>query len=282
MRMHVLSGGRLRMRASLYFADAPKERVEEYPCLCVLLRHRGGNVLFDTGCHPDVTHAPQARWGDLAKAITPVHALGEDVLGGLRALGLGPDDIDVVVNSHLHMDHCGCNAFFRKATCHVHARDLATARDPASEGKGYFAADWDHPMRVAAIEGETDLFDDNRVVLLPLPGHTPGSIGALVELDRTGSPSPGRRRAERQGDADRRFHAAQQLGQCGVPGLARRHSPPGCGRHARDLRARCGAVAKPAQGRGRLRLTSAVNPSAGCASSSRRQQPRANACGPAP
>lgn len=187
MRMHVLSGGRLRMRASLYFADAPKERVEEYPCLCVLLRHRGGNVLFDTGCHPDVAHAPQARWGDLAKAITPVHAPGEDVLGGLRALGLGPDDIDVVVNSHLHMDHCGCNAFFRKATCHVHARDLATARDPASEGKGYFAADWDHPMRVAAIEGETDLFGDNRVVLLPLPGHTPGSIGALVELDRTGS-----------------------------------------------------------------------------------------------
>ena len=60
-------------------------------------------------------------------------------------------------------------------------------RDPESEGKGYFRADWDHPMPVEAIEGEKDLFGDERVVALPLPGHTQGLIGALVNLDRTGT-----------------------------------------------------------------------------------------------
>ncbi len=187
MKMHILSGGRLRMRSSMYFADVPKEQTQEFPCISVLLRHRNGNVLFDTGCHPDVPRDPQGRWGGIAKAIVPVHRPGEDVLGGLAGLGLGADDIDVVVNSHLHMDHCGCNAFFRKATFYQHAQERRAAADPASEGKGYFRIDWDNGLPVKEIGGETDIFADNRVVLVPLPGHTPGSIGAMVELDRSGA-----------------------------------------------------------------------------------------------
>ena len=34
---------------------------------------------------------------------------------------------------------------------------------------------------------ERDLFGDGRIVLIPLPGHTPGSIGALVALERSGT-----------------------------------------------------------------------------------------------
>jgi glyoxylase-like metal-dependent hydrolase (beta-lactamase superfamily II) len=187
MKMHILSGGRLRMRSSMYFADVPKDETREFPCVSVLLRHRGGNVLFDTGCHPDVPRDPQARWGGIAKAIAPIHRPGEDVLGGLAGLGLGANDIDVVVNSHLHMDHCGCNAFFRKATFYQHALERRAAADPSNEGKGYFKIDWDHDMPVEGIDRETDIFSDNRIVLLPLPGHTPGSIGAMVELDRSGA-----------------------------------------------------------------------------------------------
>ena len=36
------------------------------------------------------------------------------------------------------------------------------------------------------IDQQTDLFGDGRITLIPLPGHTPGSIGALVKLDRSG------------------------------------------------------------------------------------------------
>lgn len=185
MKMHVLSGGRLRMRSNTYFADVPKEQTEEFPCSCYLLRHRSGNVLFDTGCHPSVETAPEERWGQLVKAITPVHPAGENVLTGLQSVGLSPDDIDIVVNSHLHMDHCGCNEFFKQAKFVVHAKELEQAA--ASEGRGYFREDWDQPMPVDAIDGERDLFGDNRIVLTPLPGHTPGSLGARLELERTGA-----------------------------------------------------------------------------------------------
>ena len=37
------------------------------------------------------------------------------------------------------------------------------------------------------LDGERDLFGDGRIVLIPLPGHTPGTTGALVALERAGT-----------------------------------------------------------------------------------------------
>jgi len=128
MRMHVLSGGRLRIRKSIYFPDADRSEMLEMPVSSILLRERRGNVLFYTGCHPSVAQDAAARWGGLAKLMTPVMEPDDNVLAGLAALGLAPADIDVVVCSHLHPDHCGCNAFFTKATVVVHARELEAAR----------------------------------------------------------------------------------------------------------------------------------------------------------
>jgi N-acyl homoserine lactone hydrolase len=119
--------------------------------------------------------------------MTPIHKASSNLLSELKGVGIIPDDIDVVINSHLHMDHCGCNEFFKKATFIVHAKELETARDPSSEGKGYFRSDWDQPMPTQTIESDRDLFGDNRIILIPLPGHTPGSIGAHIGLDRSGA-----------------------------------------------------------------------------------------------
>ena len=54
MKMHCLSGGRVRMRKSVYVPDADRSETIELPVSCMLLRHPQGNVLFDTGCHPSV------------------------------------------------------------------------------------------------------------------------------------------------------------------------------------------------------------------------------------
>ena len=62
------------------------------------------------------------RWGELARVMTPVMPEGENVLTALADLDLMADDIDLVVCSHLHPDHCGCNAFFKRATVVLHAR----------------------------------------------------------------------------------------------------------------------------------------------------------------
>ena len=66
--------------------------------------------------------------------------------------------------------------------------ELALLDIPAgSEAAGYLAADWDQPMPFDEIESQRDVFGDGRIVLLPLPGHTPGSMGALARLDRSGT-----------------------------------------------------------------------------------------------
>jgi len=187
MKMHLLPCGRLRMRKNIFLPAAERSETIELPVSSALLRHGQANVLFDTGCHPAVPEDPEGRWGRLAKLMVPIMQPGEHVLTGLAGLGLNPDDIDMVINSHLHPDHCGCNAFFRKATFLVHAEELAAARAPGSEAAGYLPADWDQPMPVDEIKGQRDVFGDGRVVLLPLPGHTPGSIGAMAQLDRSGT-----------------------------------------------------------------------------------------------
>lgn len=187
MKMHALSGGRLRMKKHIFYADAERQETVDLPIACYLMRHGQGNVLFDTGCHPKIGTDPEERWGAMARALVPVHNAGDHVVASLADVGLAPEDIDVVVNSHLHSDHCGCNEFFTQATFVVHEKELATAQDPAMEGQGYFRADWDLPMPVEAVTGERDLFNDGRIVLVPLAGHSPGMMGALVGLDRDGA-----------------------------------------------------------------------------------------------
>jgi len=175
------------MRTNIFLPDADRSETIELPVSSALMRHGQANVLFDTGCHPTVAENPEARWGGLAKLMTPIMQPGEHVLTGLSALGLTPEDIDVVINSHLHPDHCGCNEFFRKATFLVSGEEMTAARAPGSEAMGYIAADWDLPMPVDEVAGQRDVFGDGRIVLLPLPGHTPGSMGALAQLERSGT-----------------------------------------------------------------------------------------------
>ena len=186
MRMHFLSGGRLRMRKSVYYPTAERGETFELPVACTLLRHEQGNVLFDTGCSPEAAVDPEARWGGVAKAMTPIFSPEETVVNQLGKLGLDAADIDVVVCSHLHPDHCGCNEHFRSATIIAHAAEVAAARADDGLAAGYLPQEWDQPQGFDTFEGQRDVFGDGRIVLLPVPGHTPGMIAALVALDESG------------------------------------------------------------------------------------------------
>ena len=63
---------------------------------------------------------------------------------------------------------------------------MEAARAPEAEKSGYLAAEWEQPMLIDQIAGERDLFGDGCIVLIPMPGHTPGTMGALVTLERSG------------------------------------------------------------------------------------------------
>lgn len=185
--MHILSGGRLRMRRQIYLPSAQDGETIDLPVSAFLFRHPQGNVLFDTGCHPDVANDAQRRWGDLVQSVVPVMGPDENVISELGRINLMPEDIDIVVNSHLHCDHCGGNAFFSKATVYIHADELAHAGNADMERQGYFQTDWQQPMPIVEIDGERDIFGDGRLVLLPLPGHTPGLTGLLASLPESGT-----------------------------------------------------------------------------------------------
>jgi N-acyl homoserine lactone hydrolase len=187
MKMHLLSGGRLRMRKSIFVPDADRGETSELSVPCALIRCARGNVLFDTGCHPTVAEHAEARWGKLARLMTPIMPPSENVVNGLSGLGLSCDDIDLVVCSHLHPDHCSCNSFFKRATFIIHRKEVEAARAPGAQAQGYLAAEWEQGAPIDMIDSEFDVFGDGRMVLLPLPGHTPGTTGALVTLDRSGA-----------------------------------------------------------------------------------------------
>jgi N-acyl homoserine lactone hydrolase len=186
MKLNFLAAGRLRMKKSIYVSGADRSETIDLPVSTALVRHKQGNVLFDTGCHPSVVDDAEGRWGPLAKAMKPIMGADETLLPSLACIGLGPNDIDVVVNSHFHPDHCGCNQFFRKATILAHAKEIEAAKAAGAEAAGYLKADWDYGQPIEPVSGERDLFGDSSVVLVSMPGHTPGTMGALVSLDRDG------------------------------------------------------------------------------------------------
>lgn len=187
MKMNILPGGRLKMRKSIFMPAESKEETVELPVISILLQHKSGNVLYDTGCAPQAAEDPEARWGGLAKVMQPIFTAEDAVVNQLPRLGMVADDIDVVICSHLHPDHCGCNSAFKRATVYAHRAELAAARSEGADKQGYLPQEWDIPQGYAEVDREVDLFGDGKVVLLPLPGHSPGLTAARVELERDGT-----------------------------------------------------------------------------------------------
>ena len=186
MKLHLLSGGRIRMRRSTYIPGTPREEVFDAPVPCFLVRHPRGDVVIDTGCNPAVATDPAGTWGGLAKVMVPLHGADEHVGTALAALGVQAADVKTVVMTHLHADHAGCNAMFDRAEFVVQASELAAALAADAGAMGYLRQEWDAGRPMRAITGECDLFGDGAIRLIPLPGHTPGLMGALLTLPRDG------------------------------------------------------------------------------------------------
>ena len=115
--------------------------------------------------------------------MTPKNMNGKNLITELYEIGISPDDIDIVINSHLHPDHCGCNEFFKNAEFYCHEQEFKSANEENASKMGYIKNEWDLPMPLKKLKQSFDLFDDSRVVTVDLPGHTPGSIGLMVNLE---------------------------------------------------------------------------------------------------
>lgn len=149
---------------------------------CYLVRHGTRYLLWDAGSAAD------------GSRTAPKVALVDQ----LARIGLKPDAVEFVGVSHHHADHTGQLAAFPKATLLIGQGDWDDVR-PAQAPAGVDAAA--HAARrkpfapwtdgggqvVALTRDRHDVFGDGSVLMLDLPGHTPGHHGLLVKLPGTGN-----------------------------------------------------------------------------------------------
>jgi glyoxylase-like metal-dependent hydrolase (beta-lactamase superfamily II) len=155
----------------------------EVPHYAFLVRSASGAlVLFDLGCpDPDVVAASSGR-GPISEHRTAADAV--------REAGHDPAEVETVVVSHLHWDHCAGIAGFPGARLLLQREELRYAFAPNPEQWHPYdswelgrRASWrDDLDRIETLDGSLRLADD--LLVLPTPGHTPGSQSLLVEADR--------------------------------------------------------------------------------------------------
>jgi N-acyl homoserine lactone hydrolase len=179
--IYALACGELEFERRSFFPEAPSGTPMRIPVASFLVVHPQGKVLFDTGIHADGFRDPAAHYGKgLAGYFKFFCGAGEGVVAQLRLLGLAPEDITHVVNSHFHFDHCGCNALFTRAQVFVQGAEMRATR-AARDADRRPDRDWEAPLDYRLLEGEHDLFGDGSLVIVPTPGHTAGHQSLRVE-----------------------------------------------------------------------------------------------------
>ena len=134
---------------------------ERMPVYVHVIDYPHGRVLVDTGMtetHPAVA--------DMDPRVIPLNTQDVDL-----------DGIDIVVNTHLHFDHCGGNRLFAGRPIYVQRREL----DDARSQDDYTIPEWVDAPGVTYVEVDGELELAPGVRLFAAPGHTPGSQVVVVE-----------------------------------------------------------------------------------------------------
>jgi len=177
------------------------------PINVFVIEHRDGVVLFDTGQdRASVTDAGSylptgitgAMYRRSAKAVIPADQTLE---AGLGRLGYKPSDVNVVILSHLHQDHIGGLPELSRTRIYVSQTEWDTLDESGAELAGLMRRHIDLPglawtkitpeptadLALKPFTTAHDIFNDGSLVLIPTPGHTPGSLSLIVR--RPGQPA---------------------------------------------------------------------------------------------
>jgi glyoxylase-like metal-dependent hydrolase (beta-lactamase superfamily II) len=156
---------------------------------CLLVEHEIGLILVDTGAGNKETEKFHGIYG-IENAGSEGPTALED---GIRQAGFTPEDVALVINTHLHFDHAGGNTYrdgegqvrlaFPKARYIVQRGEYAYATHTNERtAASYFPHNFEPVQeagRLDLVEGEVDVATGVR--LIPTPGHTPHHQGVLLE-----------------------------------------------------------------------------------------------------
>jgi glyoxylase-like metal-dependent hydrolase (beta-lactamase superfamily II) len=151
----------------------------------LVLDHPEATVLWDTGSHPDAAdgHWPTA----LYEAFT--HENPRPIEADLDAVGYSVDDVDLVIQSHLHLDHAGGLYAFDGTDVPVvvheaelkHAYYSAVTDEPDAD-EAYLTGDFDHDLNWRVVHGHRHTLFEG-LELHHLPGHTAGLLGVFLDRE---------------------------------------------------------------------------------------------------
>ena len=195
--LHLVSDGSYWEDGGRLFGLVPKvlwERIaqpNEQNCLrftsrCLLIEAGQQRILVDTGYGYKLS-ADQRRRAGLED--------GQRLLGNLEKLGVGPHDVDLVINTHLHAERCGGNTTysqdgelvptFPRATYCVQRLELADAHLPNERTRTTYLGENIFPIerndQVRVLSGDSRITDQVRVMVSP--GHTRAHQCVVIESD---------------------------------------------------------------------------------------------------
>jgi glyoxylase-like metal-dependent hydrolase (beta-lactamase superfamily II) len=169
------------------------------PINAFVIEHADGLVLFDTGQDrasvTDGDYLPNGLAGVLNKRLARFDIGAEQTLTAqLASIGYDIADVRTAVLSHLHVDHVGGLPELRHASIVTSHAERQTVDRPLAQLNGLMREHillpglrWQlvtpQPVEdpsLAPFTAAHDLFGDGSLVLLPTPGHTPGSLSLLV------------------------------------------------------------------------------------------------------
>ena len=136
----------------------------QWPVHGFVITHPSGAVLVDTG-----VGGPE----DVLNDWRVVNVAAADALA---KLDMSPADISLVINTHLHFDHCGQNAVFKHAPFYVQRAELDRARRESPDLAGWFDF---MGAQFELLDGDTEILPGLKVIATP--GHTVGHQSVVVQ-----------------------------------------------------------------------------------------------------
>lgn len=187
MTLSALPAGKMFSRAGLAYRGGSLGEPRVFAMAGILVRHPGGTLLFDTGFGKDVD--AHARSMPRLMQLLTHYEKGVPVAEQLRAGGIDPATLAGIVLTHAHWDHVSGIPDLKGAPVWADQAELDFIRDGGdmsvlarSFGNlPYRVYDFPHGPYLG-FDRSYDVFGDGAVVLVPAPGHTPGSIIAFVTL----------------------------------------------------------------------------------------------------
>ncbi|MEL0082035.1 MAG: N-acyl homoserine lactonase family protein [Gammaproteobacteria bacterium] len=159
----------------------------EAPSFTYIIEHPDGRMLFDASIHKHW----EDQWLPEYKELAPYDDYTEEQQfeGALKAAGLGPEDIDYVFLSHLHVDHAGNAKLFDTAnTTQIlcHEDEYMAAANMEKDEHFFLRGDYDVPgLRFATLPGDIEIMKG--ITAISLPGHTAGTMALKIDLEHSGT-----------------------------------------------------------------------------------------------